>query len=123
MMCVHDIETPLLYAVKFVPFKDISSLKSYVCDAPFFCVFSCLFDHFCRGIDGIDEALWDAGSEINADGAWPAAYIEDLERRVVEVREEVRTGVLDCTPAMRTEDGGMMAVEVWSRHYRKLEQS
>jgi hypothetical protein len=35
----------------------------------------------------------------------------------------VRTGVLDCTPAMRTEDGGMMAVEVWSRHCRKLEQS
>jgi hypothetical protein len=79
-------------------------------------VFSCLLDDFGGRIDGIDEALWDAKGEVDANGTWPATHIEYLERRVVEVREEVRTGVLNSAPAMRAEDGCVMAVEIWSRH-------
>ena len=123
LMRMYNIEACLFYAIELIPFEDVSSLEPYVCDALFRRVFSRFLDDFGRGIDGIDEALWDARSKINADGSWATAHVEDLQRRVVEVREEVRTGVLDCTPAMRTEDGGMMAVEVWSRHCRKLEQS
>jgi hypothetical protein len=110
LMRMYNIEACFFYAIKFIPLKYISNLESHVRDALVLCVFSCLLDDFGGGINGIDEALWDARSKINADGAWATAHIEYLERRVVEVRKEMRTGVLDGTPAVGAEDGCVMAV-------------
>ena len=114
LMRMYNIEACLIYAIELIPFMYIPSLEPYVCDALFLRVFSRLLDDFGGGIDGIDEALWDARSKVDADGSWAAAHVEYLERRVVEVRKEVRTRVLDSTPAVGAEDGCVMAVEVWS---------
>ena len=79
LMRMYNIEACLFYAIELVPLMYVSSLEAYVCDALFLRVFSRLLDDFGGGINGIDEALWDARSKIDADGSWTAAHVEDLE--------------------------------------------
>lgn len=58
----------------------------------------------------------DAGGKVDGDGAWAAADVEDAERGVGEVCQKVRARVLNCTPAVRAEDRGVVAVDVRSGH-------
>jgi hypothetical protein len=115
---MDDIEARLFHAIQAVPSEYVPDFKPHICYALFLCVFPRFLDNLGGWVDGIDEALRNTCREINANRAWPAADVKDLEREIVEVWDEMWTGVLDRAPAVGSEDGGVVAVDVGTRHYR-----